>query len=81
MFFENPADGWLPEEKAFFRLTIIMFYKRIDNPVDKFIFMAIQENGYTQDDIAQILNISQEAVSKRYSNIKKALKESLTKKA
>lgn len=66
--FEEPNDGWLPEEKAFFRLTVIMVYRKITDPIDKFIFMSIHETGYTQDEIGQILKISQEAVSKRYNH-------------
>ncbi len=73
--FEEPNDGWLPEEKAFFRLTVIMVYRKISDPIDKFIFIAMHESGYTQQEIGTILKISQEAVSKRYNNILRRLRD------
>ncbi len=41
------------------------YRKQVSDLQNAFIFMAINESGYTQDEVASILNISQVAVQKR----------------
>jgi len=80
MEFQEPDDGYSKDEKDFLRLNVLIVYRKIPNPIDKFIVMAINECDYTQDEIATILKISQVAVSKRYKNILIYLKDLKTRK-
>jgi predicted HTH transcriptional regulator len=47
---------------------IIKQKKQISDLTNAFIFMAINESGYTQDEVASIFKISQVAVQKRLKN-------------
>ena len=42
--------------------------KAVSDLQNAFIFMAINESGYTQEEIASIFGISQEAIQKRLKN-------------
>lgn len=70
----EPHDGWEPIERQFVKLTICNMYRKIKNPTDRFIFMATHESGYTQDEIAHIIGISQAAVGKHLMKIMVRLK-------
>lgn len=61
----EPADGWTLLERSLIRLNVIALYQRIPDPTDKFILLSTQEADYNQEELAQILGISQEAISKR----------------
>jgi DNA-directed RNA polymerase specialized sigma subunit len=76
----EPSDGWMPYEKIFLRQLVLSVYKRIHSPLDKFIFMAAKETGYTEEEIAKIVGISQPAISKRITKIMILLKSSPEKK-
>ena len=75
MNLDSPEDNWTPDERVFIRLNVLIIYKKVENPIDKFIIIAMHESGYTQEEIGQMLGISQEAVSKRYKNAVIRLKE------
>lgn len=64
----EPADGWQKIERIFLREIILSTYRAIKDPKDQFIIMAINEAGYTQDEVAIIMGISQVAVHKRLRN-------------
>lgn len=53
---------------------IIFCYRIIDDPTDKFILMACLQLGYSQGDVARMLNISQAAVSHRLKDSRNCLK-------
>ena len=69
MHLDVPQDGWTNEESYFIRFTMINIYCKIKKPIDKFIFIAIYESQYTQEELGKMLNVSQEAISKRYNNV------------
>lgn len=64
-FLNEPNDGWQPLEKLFLRQVILMIYRNISDPIDRFILVMTMEAGYTQDEVGAILLISQPAVAKR----------------
>ncbi len=74
-FVAEPLDGWQPFERMFLRQIIIMIYKSIDDPTDRFVFVMTQEAGYTQEEVALILDISQEAVCKRLNKVLNKVRE------
>jgi len=61
---QPPSDGFTPFEKLFLRETFLNLYKKIREPITKFIIIAYFECGYSQDEIAYILGISQPIVVK-----------------
>lgn len=71
----EPQDGFTEEERSFLKLSILVLYTKISDPVDKFIFIAINESGYSQEEVGTMLKISQEAVSKRLNNSIQRLKD------
>lgn len=75
MNLDSPQDGWTNEENFFLKFTILNIYAKITDPIDKFIFIALHESGYSQEDIGIMLRISQEAVCKRYKNAIKRVRE------
>lgn len=66
--FKEPEDGWTASEKEFMRDVVIAAYKILGDTTNRFIIAMIYECGYTQVEVAQILNISQVAVSKRLTH-------------
>jgi len=72
MFLQPPDDGWTGWEKMMMKSVLLSIYKSIPSSINRFIFLAKMETGYSETDIAFILNISQPAVSKR---LKKTLEE------
>lgn len=69
---QPPSDGFMDFEKLFLKDTLISVYKMLGDAKTKFIIVAYFECGYNQQQIAEILRISQVAVQKR---IKKAQKD------
>jgi len=69
MFLQPPGDGWSSWEKIMMRNVMLNIYKNIPNSVDRFIFLAKMEVGYSETDIAYIFKISQPAVNKRLKKI------------
>ena len=69
MFLQPPNDGWTNWEKIMLKDTLLSIYKSIPNSVDRFIFLAKMEVGYSETDIAYIFKISQPAVNKRLKKI------------
>lgn len=47
------------------RTTIVELYAGVSDLTDRFILLAHFEGNYTQDEIGQMLHISQVAVNKR----------------
>jgi RNA polymerase sigma factor (sigma-70 family) len=66
---QPPSDGFMDFEKLFLKDTLISIYKILGDARTKFIMVAYFECGYNQQQIADMLKISQVAVQKR---IKKA---------
>lgn len=64
--FKNPKDGWTMLERKIQRELVISVYRFVNDPINKLILMASYENDYPEEDIAGMLGISQEAVSKRF---------------
>lgn len=71
--FAEPEDGWQPMERILLRDLVVSLYRTVRKPNDKFILMAIFESGYSQTEVAMILGVSQVAVYKRITEIKKYL--------
>lgn len=63
--FKNPTDGWNSLERQIQKELVICVYCYVCDPINKLILMASYENDYSEEDIAGMLGISQEAVSKR----------------
>jgi hypothetical protein len=68
-YFSEPMDGFDIMERQFLKELILTVYKRITNPMDKFIVIATFEAGYTQSDVAEILGVSQVAINKKLDKI------------
>jgi RNA polymerase sigma factor (sigma-70 family) len=66
---QEPPDGYMPEESAWVHLELLRVYKRMRNNRDRLIFIACEEAGMRQEDVAFILGITQEAVSQRMKKI------------
>lgn len=75
--FIEPDDGWTNDEKLIIRQLAISVYSSLPDVLDKFIVMACLQNEYNQEDVASMVGISQEAISKRIQNIKTVSKELL----
>ena len=71
----EPPDGWTPEERFLMRDFVLSLYKKINDPIDKFIVMAVYEAGYTQTEVAIMFGISQVAINHRLLNTVKKIKE------
>lgn len=63
--FKNPSDGWSNLERQIQKELVISVYSYVVDPINKLILMASYENDYSEEDIASMLGISQEAISKR----------------
>jgi len=63
--FKNPSDGWSILERQIQKELVIAVYSYVNDPINKLILMASYENDYSEEDIAGMLGISQEAISKR----------------
>lgn len=66
---QEPKDGFENFERLFIKDTLSSVYRKIKYTGNKFIIIAYFECGYNQQQIANMLRISQVAVQKR---IKKA---------
>jgi len=74
MILQEPEDGYSPLEKILLKQFIISIYSVIRDPVDKFILIARHESNYKQDEVAKMLGISQVAVSKRLTKMKRQMR-------
>jgi RNA polymerase sigma factor (sigma-70 family) len=63
--FKNPSDGWSQMERQIQKEIILSLYCSITDPINKLILMASYENDYSEQDIADMMGISQVAISKR----------------
>ena len=72
---QEPEDGWTQHERLIMRDLVISMYRVVGDTTDRFILVMACECGYTQADIARILNISQAAVSKRLHNVLTKIRE------
>jgi len=63
--FKEPEDGWNNYERMILRETIVSIYKKIDDPLNKFILCITHECGYSQEEAARMLGVTQPAVNKR----------------
>jgi hypothetical protein len=66
---QTPPDGFTHYERIIARDVVISIYRNLGNSTDKFIICAIMECGYSQTDLARILQCSQAFVSKRLKRI------------
>lgn len=53
---------------------VIFAYRVLENAEDKFILMACIQLGYTQEDVAKMLGVTQVTVSKRLKDVRHMLK-------
>ena len=67
---QNPT----PEEYFILMSSVGNLYRKVTDPIDKFIVALVFELGYTQTVVADCLEITSAAVSKRLKKIKKRLK-------
>lgn len=63
--FHSPKDGWSHMERQIQKEIILSIYCSVSDPINKLILMASYENDYTEQDIADMMGISQVAISKR----------------
>jgi len=68
--FQPPTDGFTTMEVAFLKRMVIDVYKIIPRAEDKFILIAVQEMGYPQEVVAQMLGKSQNTICARLQKIK-----------
>lgn len=69
MLFAPPSDGWTTLEQMLLREMILHMYRHLVDPVDRFILMAHYEGGYSQEEIATMVGVSQPAICKRLRDI------------
>jgi len=72
---QPPIDGFMDFEKIFIKDTLISVYKMLGDAKTKFIIVAYFECGYNQQQIADMLRISQVAVQKRIKKAQQQLRE------
>lgn len=72
---QAPSDGFTSYELIILQDLIITVYEKIEEPRDKFILCGIYECGYKQEDVARMLNCTQEYVSKRLNRILKDIRK------
>lgn len=65
---KEPPDGFTQHEVVFMRDLVVQMYSVLGDTTDRFIVAMCVENGYNQEEVGQMLNISQAAVSKRLSS-------------
>lgn len=53
---------------------VVLLYRIVEDPIDKFIIMALLECGYKEEEVARMFGISQEAISKRFTKAKSLLR-------
>ena len=70
----EPKDGFDQLEKMFLRQMIISTYSMVNDPIDKFILLATHECSYTQQEIGQMIGISQVMVHKKLKEATERLK-------
>jgi len=71
---QPPTDGFMDIEKLFIRDLFISVYKSLDDPITRFIIIAHFECGYTQDEIAKMVCLSQPSVLYRIKKAKERLR-------
>lgn len=57
----------------FLEIMAVNVYAKLDDPIDKFILMAVYEIGYPREDVASSLGISYTSIYKRLEKIKTLL--------
>jgi len=55
-------------------MQLIFIYRLLEDPVDIVILMAHLQIGYTQEEVARMLGISQAAVAARLRRIKEIIR-------
>jgi len=76
---QPPKDSFSSLEKIFLKDLLVSIYRMIPDVCSKFIMVAYFECGYSQEDIANMLGISQVAVNKRIKKTQDRLKKNGTK--
>lgn len=71
---QPPSDGFMDFEKLFLKDTLVSIYRTLRDARTKFIIVAYFECGYNQQQIADMLRISQVAVQKRIKKAQEKLK-------
>ena len=62
---QPPIDGFTDLEIHFIKDVLLSIYKSIDDPITRFIILAHFECGYTQDQISDMIGMSQPTVVQR----------------
>jgi len=75
--FIEPKDGWTLEEMSIQTEIVIKIYESIGDDKDRFLVMACWQLGYNQEDMARVMKISQEAISKRLVKVKEEIKKNV----
>lgn len=65
-----------PEERKIINMLVVDLYRKLDDPVDKFILAFAFDLGYPKEDTARALDMSHVAVWKRIQKIRKLLEPS-----
>lgn len=71
---QPPADGFTDLEIMFIKDVLLSIYKSIEDPVTRFIVIAHFECGYTQDQIAAVIGLSQPTVVQRIKKTQSRLR-------
>lgn len=73
---QSPSDGFMNFENMFLRDSLVSVYRNIKYFGNKFIIIAYFECGYTQDEIAKMLGVSQVSIQKRIKKTQDKLRKS-----
>lgn len=73
---QPPSDSFLPFEKLFLKDIMVSIYRNIRNSKTKFIIVSYFECGYSQDQIAKMIDVSQVTVCKRIKKTQEKLRNS-----
>ena len=71
---EGKNQSFTQLEICFMREVFTSLYHCIKDPMSKFIIMSHFECGYSQDDVARMLGISQPTVVQRIKKLQEKLK-------
>lgn len=73
-FVEEPNDGWTQHERMLLRDVILSVYRFIEDANDRLVVVMCYECGYSQEEVASVLGVSQAAVSKRLGRTLKRIR-------
>lgn len=70
-----PSDGYTPEEHIFLGIVKAHMLQKLPNPVEKFLFVYIIEQGNSQYQASIVLNVNETNISRHMKKIRKRLLE------